>query len=115
MSKLIQPNYFQVETPNPLDDRFARADQASREAIAFKWVGMQVFQEDTQEVWLLTSTGPDVWTQISGSASGHVIQGVGIPTPNQPNLNFLVGMVVTDNPGNSSTDIALDIDGGIEP
>ena len=112
---LVQPNYFQVETDNPSDDRFVRADEATRLAISFKYAGLQVFQEDTQALWLLSSIGPDVWVQTSASTNGHVIQDGAAPVANQPNLNFLAGITITDNPGNSSSDVSLDVDGGVEP
>ena len=111
---LVQPNTFQVEANDPLDDRFVRADEASRLAMPFKYVGLQVFQQDNQNTFQLVSTGPDVWVQTSGASSGHVIQDDTVPIANQPNLNFLAGIDAVDNPGNSSTDITLDIDGGEE-
>jgi hypothetical protein len=112
---LVQPNNFQVENDITLDDRFVRADEASRLAMPFKYVGLSVFQIDNQSTYQLVSIGPDVWNQTSGSSSGHVIEDDGTPVANQPNLNFLAGIDATDNPGASSTDITLDIDGGVEP
>lgn len=42
------------------------------------------------------------------SGSGHVIQDSGTPVPNQPNLNFTgSGVAVTDNVGNSATDVTV--------
>ena len=111
---LVQPNNFQVENDISLDDRFVRDDEASRLAMPFKYVGLSVFQLDNQNTYQLVSTGPDVWVQTSGASSGHVIQDDGTPVANQPNLNFLEGIDAADNPGNSSTDISLDIDGGEE-
>ncbi len=115
MAKLVQPNSFQVENNDPLDDRFVRDDEAARLAMPFKYLGLQVFQLSDQTTFQLVSTGPDVWVQTSGGASGHVIQDDDIAQTNRPNLNFLAGIDVVDNAGNGSTDIVLDIDGGVEP
>ena len=114
MTLLVQPNNFQVENDIALDDRFVRDDEAARLAMPFKYLGLQVFQLDNQATYQLTEIGPDVWVQTSGASSGHTIQDDGTPVANQPNLNFAAGIIATDNPGNSATDITLDIDGGVE-
>ena len=42
-----------------------------------------------------------------GAAYYQTIEEAGVSKPQEPNLNFLAPFVVTDNPGNSSTDISL--------
>lgn len=114
MSLLVQPNTFQVEANDPLDDRFVRANEAIRLAMPFKYTGLSVFQLDNQNTYQLVSIEPDVWVQTSGASSGHVIQDDTVPVANQPNMNFGPGIDATDNAGTSTTDITLDIDGGEE-
>lgn len=43
-----------------------------------------------------------------GAANYQTVQQAGVTKPTEPVLNFLAPFVVTDNPGNTSTDISLD-------
>lgn len=56
------------------------------------------------------TAGAAVWVQVNtgGGGSGHVIQEGGTPLAAEAALNFGSGIVATDNPGSSRTDVDLD-------
>jgi hypothetical protein len=77
-------------------------------------VDLQVNNVDNPVQSTLNLTGPGV---SYGPAKGQVsifatigeIQNNGTPAPSEPALNFLSPLVVTDNPGNGSSDISISL------
>lgn len=116
MSLLVQPNTFQVEATEPLDDRMQVDSISDRDNLFFKWLGMRVYVIDQQTLYLLTDEIPsDIWVAIGGAAGsgGHTIQQDGTPFTQRQNLDFIASFTITDNAGSDSSEVTLtEVEGG---
>lgn len=79
---IILPGGFNITNSDPVDARFALADQSARYGLssANVYKGLVVFQQDTSTMWVLTDTtnvgNTNGWTQIQiGSVSSNLPEG----------------------------------------
>lgn len=79
---IILPGGFNITNSDPVDARFALADQSARYGLssANVYKGLVVFQQDTSTMWVLTDTAnvgnTNGWTEIQiGSVSSNLPEG----------------------------------------
>ena len=98
---IILPGGFNITNSDPVDARFALANQSARYGLSLANVykGLIVFQQDDSTMWVLTDTAnvanSNGWTQIQiGSVTSNLPSGI-ISSSQQVidifNANFLSG------------------------
>lgn len=105
---IILPGGFNITNSDPVDARFALADETTRYALSSAniYKGLVVFQQDNSTMWVLTDTAnvgnSNGWTQIQiGAVTSNLPAGV-ISSSQQVidifNANFSSSMAtVVDN------------------
>jgi len=80
---IILPGGFNITNSDPVDARFALANQSARYGLSLANVykGLIVFQQDDSTMWVLTDTAnvgnPNGWTQLQiGAVTSNLPAGV---------------------------------------
>ena len=80
---IILPGGFNITNSDPVDARFALANQSARYALSSAniYKGLVVFQQDNSTMWVLTDTtnvgNSNGWTQIQlGSVTSNLPDGI---------------------------------------
>lgn len=80
---IILPGGFNITNSDPVDARFALANQSARYALSSAniYKGLVVFQQDNSTMWVLTDTtnvgNSNGWTQIQlGAITSNLPEGV---------------------------------------
>ena len=99
------PSNFNLSKSAPLDSRNVVANQSAKDSITYKYVGMQVYQQDVGKFYIWTgatySLFPNGIYSGSGSLVGNTVIGASIIGNNTGSQSYALSLQGTDNDGSN--------------